>query len=168
MNKGNLKDTNVVNRRTGTGGYIMSDVTAYKKSSKQPKRKLSGSYGNKSLENKKVNTLPVGASVLGIVVMLLIAVSFIRVALGLGVATEPISFRALLEILQNSPVIDFASKIEIPLIDISTNWLEWIELLLNPSIRIINLLIWVASQLLNFLSFVSYMLFNLLGLNLGF
>lgn len=159
-----IKDATLRNKTSAGKAY----VNTYKKSSKQPVRKLSSSYGKKSIEKKKLNSLEVSGTIFGLIVMLLLAISFIRTAFGLGVATESLSFRALLEILQNAPVIDFASKIEIPVVNIGVDWLEWIELLINPSIRIINLLVWIVSQLFNFLSFVSYMLFELLGLNLGF
>ena len=106
--------------------------------------------------------------VIGIIFIVLLVISFGRTLFGTASFNEPLTFRAFLDVLSNSPVIDFTAKIQIPTIDISVSWLTWVEYLVNPSIQIINLLVWVVSQLFNFMYFLTYLLRGLVSYNLGF
>ena len=104
--------------------------------------------------------------VLALALIVLLAVQFIRSIV--MPTSEPLTFSALLEILANSPVVDFTSTIRVQPVSTDIAWLGWLEAIINALVSVINLVIWVVSQLVNFLSFVGYMLYNLLGFSLGF
>ena len=115
-------------------------------------------------DSKTTRTFNGAAFIFAIIAVFLIAVSMIRNFT--GASTEPLTFRALLEILSTCPTFSFGS-FAIPSLSLP-EWLSFLEFALNITIQIINIIVWIVGNIGNFISYLAYFAYHLLGLNLGF
>lgn len=93
-------------------------------------------------------------SIFGVVVCILLFIALVKSLTG----SEPLSFMSFLDLLQNSPIIEPSSLLDLIPYQISGHWaiFDVFRQVLNFSIDIINVLAYLFGCVLNLLSFLFY------------
>lgn len=113
---------------------------------------------NEKIKNRVSYISSNTSSLFGSIIIILIAVSLIRVLYS-GMGTIP-SFQSLLELLQSAPQVSTSIKNFVQQLQFFEPWpiLDGLRLFLNSIVQIVSIGVWMSTSLFDVISFIIYFL----------